>query len=484
MTNHADEPDANDRRLCLECVGEVFLRAEIQKDGSDDVCFYCKSGDKTFSIGAMADRIELALNQHFYRTPTEPSGMEYAMIKEGDYDWERKGEPVGDIIQEYAHIAPEPAEDIRSVLEDRHSDTERAQMGEEGSFDEDAHYAEADVDDAESQAGWLHFEQSLKTEARYFSRKAEWTLQSVFEGIAQQQTHDGRPIVVEAGPGKQIIAIYRARVFQSNEKLEHALKRPDKEIGPPPSKTALAGRMNPHGISVFYGATDPMIALAEVRPPVASRVVVGRFELIRPVRLLDVEALRMLNVEGSIFDRSYLSRLEKAKFLRWLSRRITTPVMPDDEPYDYLPTQAIADFLATNANPLLHGILYPSVQIGEGKSNVVLFHKSARVQPLDIPKGTKVSASLYDSTEDGLEINYWVWEEVPPESSPTAAQAHDFPFSSEPLDAHEFEPYDERVPMLKLDVSSLEVHHVRGIAYQTEDYSVHRHRSEKREPKL
>jgi hypothetical protein len=43
--------------------------------------------------------------------------------------------------------------------------------------------------------------------------------------------------------------------------------------------------------------------------------VIGRFELIQAVRLLDVEALRMLNVEGSIFDGSYLSRLEKAKFL-------------------------------------------------------------------------------------------------------------------------------------------------------------------------
>src|SRR6202022_4979696 len=80
-------------------------------------------------------------------------------------------------------------------------------------------------------------------------------------------------------------------------------------MGPPPPKTALAGRMNPHGISVFYGATDPMGALGEVRPPVASRVVIGRFALIQAVRVLDVEALRMLNGMVSISDGVFLFRL-------------------------------------------------------------------------------------------------------------------------------------------------------------------------------
>jgi len=237
--------------------------------------------------------------------------------------------------------------------------------------------------------------------------------------------------------------------------------------------------MNAYSIAVFYAATDPTVALAEVRPPVGSRVVVGRFELIRPVRLLDVEALRVLNVEGSVFDPSHRSRLERAKFLEWLSRRIAFPVMPDDESYDYIPTQAIADFLASNANPLLHGILYPSVQGGEGKSNIVLFHKAARVQPLDLPDGTEISVSLSDDTEDGPETNYWVSEEVPPSRPPTTSALDDFPFRSEPLD----KPLDtdSREFVLRLDVSSLVIHHVNGVAYGTEPHRVSRHRFEKRD---
>jgi len=61
--------------------------------------------------------------------------------------------------------------------------------------------------------------------------------------------------------------------------------RPDRDMGAPPSSLPAAGRMNAKGISTFYGATDPQIALAEVRPPVGSQVAIAYFEIIRPLRL-------------------------------------------------------------------------------------------------------------------------------------------------------------------------------------------------------
>ena len=486
MTPHRAKKDIDvtDRCLCSECVGESFLQSEIETRGRVRVCFYCGNKGKSFSIDEMADEVEIALEEHFYLTPTEPSDFQYAMSKEGDYDWEREGEPVVDVIGQYALVEPEPAEDIRKVLEERHSDRERDEMGAEGPFDEEAQYAEAGVSDAQSQAGWFQFERSIKSQARYFSRTAEETLASIFKGIAEHKTQKGHPIVVEAGPGKELSALYRARVFQSSTKLEDALKRPDKEVGPPPALSAAAGRMNAQGIAVFYGATDPVVALAEVRPPVGSTVAVGRFELIRPVRLLDVEALRSVEVTGSIFDREFIRRLERAKFLKWLSHRIAMPVMPDDEPFDYLPTQAIADFLATDAHLALDGLLYPSVQGSEGKLNVVLFHKAARVQPLDIPKGTEIWASLSHDTEDGPEADYWVFEDVPPKVPSPPSETDDFSFFSAPLTEPRSEDSDDREATLKLDVSKLTVHHINRIKFQTQAHSVVRHRSEKREQKF
>jgi hypothetical protein len=77
------------------------------------------------------------------------------------------------------------------------------------------------------------------------------------------------------------------------------------------------------------------------------------------------------------------------------------------------------------------------------------------------------SAHLSHHTEDGPEIDYWVFEEVPPEVPSLPSEAHDFPFMSEPLDAPHRD-FDERAPTLKLDIPSLTVHHVSGINFQTD----------------
>jgi hypothetical protein len=129
--------------------------------------------------------------------------MEYLMSKDEDigYDWEREGDTVANLITWCAEVEEEVAEDIQRVLQERHYDRELDQMGEENPFGEEAHYAGRGVDDADSQAGWLRFEESLITEARYFNTTAEATLNSTFEGLVEHRTHDEHPVIVDAGPG-------------------------------------------------------------------------------------------------------------------------------------------------------------------------------------------------------------------------------------------------------------------------------------------
>jgi hypothetical protein len=160
--------------------------------------------------------------------------------------------------------------------------------------------------------------------------------------------------------------------------------------------------------------------------------------------------------------------------------------MPDDEPFEYLATQAVADFLATNANPPLDGILYPSAQGGEGELNVVLFHKAACVQSLDIPKGSEIDAQLYEQNDEGLEISPRVWERVPPKRAPEVAPVRLEPeglLVSEELNLPVPEDYDHerREPMLKLDISNVQVHVVKGVEFDTEPHPIHRHRFEAQE---
>jgi hypothetical protein len=391
MPSQEEIDELKAKNLCYHCVGEAYLRAEMRREGRRRRCSYCNLTAKSYTIGAMAERIEEVFEQHYIRTSDQPNSWQQTLLsdRESDYDWERDGEPVVQAIANAADMREDAAQDIQTILDDEHGDFDSAAMGEETEFCSESYYKEKGTSDRAWQEEWSSFERSLKTEARFFSRTAAAHLASVFSGIEAMSATDGRPPMIDAGPGRSLNAIYRARAFQSDDPLVAALCRPDQQLGSPPATVAAAGRMNARGISVFYGANEPRVAIAELRPPVGSQVAVARFEIIRPLRLLDLTALSAVAEGGSVFDPGLAARMERAMFLRSLSQRITRPVMPDDEAFDYLPTQAIADFLATENEPPIDGIVFPSVQAAGDVVNVVLFHKAARVEGIEVPKGPK-----------------------------------------------------------------------------------------------
>ena len=156
--------------------------------------------------------------------------------------------------------------------------------------------------------------------------------------------------------------------------------------------------------------------------------------------------------------------------------------MPDDETFEYLPTQAIADFLATERTPQIDGILFPSIQAAGGALNVVLFHKAARVEELGLPKGTDVSASLGEMYEEGWEVEYTVIERVPPEKAepPSKKESRIFEnFTDDPEGNWHPPNFDGREVTLRIDLESVKVHIVRAVEFSTEEHSVRRHRWEK-----
>ena len=453
------------------------LESEIDRVGHDGNCLYCPSVGPVFSVAQLSELIAEALRDHFALIYPEE-------LENGD----KHVRPIVEVIASMAGVNEIVAGALRDTLaskelagrEDLASDALQ-----NGRFDENAHYSGlTQVDDWDFHSDWYEFEKILKTKARHFSRKAEDVLRSIFGGIEKLRTVDGHPIVVDGGPGTNLTAMFRARVFQSVDGLREALKNPDKEIGPPPSLHATAGRMNARGISVFYGSTEAETALAEVRPPVGSQVVVGRFDLIRPFRLLDLRRFKAIGAdEGSIFDPEYTRKLKRARFSEWLTNRMTMPVMPNDEPHDYLATQAIADFLSNTLEPPLDGIIYPSVQThrpflrfsGGGRLdrqylNVVLFNSAAQVRPLSIPEKAEVSVSdshqLYSSLDpDHLEkgdVKYSVSERLTGDEQ--GFLETDF-YDNQSLG------YD-----LQLDVANLEVHFVTGVTFTTKANPVLRYR--------
>ncbi|MCB1984061.1 MAG: RES family NAD+ phosphorylase [Burkholderiales bacterium] len=480
MTDKDDINKLSAKKICHHCIGEGYLSTEIKKEGKQRKCSYCGKTAKSYLVGDMADRIDSVFEEHYIRTPDEPSAWQHSLMsdKEIDYDWDRDGEPVQCAIMDSANMPEEAAIDIQIILEDRYGDFDAWAMGEETPFSSESHYEEKGVSDATWQEEWREFERSIKTEARFFSNAALKYLESVFENIREMDTKDGRSLIVNAGPDTDMSALFRARVFQSNDKLKTALMRPDIHLGSPPFSFAKAGRMNAHGISVFYGANDPDVALAEVRPPVGSQVAVARFEIIRSLNLLDLTALDFVTVKGSIFDPDFIHRLERAAFLNKLCEKITRPVMPDDEAFEYLATQAIADFLSTESDPQIDGIIFPSAQVAVTSLNVVLFHKASKVEKLNLPEGTELHAELWQMYEDGPEPEYSVTEEVAPKEENIKEENEELPLDLEwALSDSEFSE-----PTLKIDTDNIWVHIINSVKFSSSDFQVKRYRWEKKDP--
>ncbi|WP_410896985.1 RES family NAD+ phosphorylase [Pseudomonas guariconensis] len=236
-------------------------------------------------------------------------------------------------------------------------------------------------------------------------------------------------------------------------------------LGPPPGRSTRANRMNSSGVSVFYGAREARSALAEVRPVVGSKVVVAKFSITRSLQLLDLRVLGRLTCRGSVFDPTYGAELERQGFLRILSRRLVLPVMPSEQDHAYLITQAVADYLSSQQSPTVDGIIFSSVQDGVGV-NVVLFHKASLVEPLGLPKETRLSAEVEDfDHEAGTAYpSYWLQVDKPTdliEETPSLLPH----IVSWDWDTH-YAKYRE--PALRLELEAISVHAIKAVEVKDE----------------
>jgi len=467
------------KQICHECIGEEYLSKAVATNGVAAKCDYCGQTAASWRLDKLADRVETAFEHHYIRTTDQPESWHERLMadRESNYEWFREGQATVEAFQEAAEIGQEIAEDVQSILDNKYSHYDPSDMDVETEFSADCHYEEKRATDTTWQEDWRDFEKSIQSEARFFSRTAAAHLTKVFGHIDSLKTINNKPLIVNAGPQFALNHLFRARVFQSEDPLLKALSRPDLELGPPPARYASAGRMNAQGISVFYGATSLDSALAEVRPPVGSRVAIAKFNMIRPLRLLDLTALEHACDIGSIFDPTLKDRLERVAFLRSLGKRMTRSVMPDDQAHDYLATQAIADFLATENRPTLDGIVFQSAQAKDGR-NVVLFHKASKVEGMPIPKGAKISASSGYGTDDGYEIDYSVSEEIA-EAPAEDAQGRDSKYDELLAFISAMQDLDPRDDTLCVVPDSVEVHLVDWVQVHCTNFPVSRRRYER-----
>ncbi|RQS26537.1 RES domain-containing protein [Burkholderia sp. Bp8995] len=343
----------DDNRICADCVTEPYLRAEVARSGNvGKRCDYCGQKAPTFGMGEVAERCNRVIEMFYTLTSMTPAVVYFGRTP--------RGEGLLDIVgrwltQEY----DAPAYDLQEVLLARWDDGEGGKYG-----DEDPWFVRARASGWQLDAAWTRMERSLREEARLVNPVVVQTLEKVFSGLLDDRTQNGESVIIEIGPERPVDTLFRARVFETQESLEHALQHPERELGPPCPALATAGRMNARGVSVFYGAIEANTAIREVRPPVGSDVVVAAFKVLRPLRLLNLTALSHARADPSLslFDPATTDIVERCDFLNTLEDILTMPIMPAFTEGGYLITQAVSDFLSTHPHLDLDGIYFRSVQ--------------------------------------------------------------------------------------------------------------------------
>lgn len=437
-----------EKRACAACVKEPFLATQIESiPVAGEACSYCGLFYPSMPLGSLARSCQEVFDNFYEGTAEEDSVVLYNMPPDG--------KELSECLEEVLGTQGTLINDLATLM--------LASYPVDDGQDPDPHYLRRHSLGHVLDAQWDRMAESLRNEARLFNPHALETLERVFGPLITDQTQDGFDLFAAAGPRLGISKLYRARVFQSHEALKLAMQHPERDLGPPPKGTGQQGRMNTRGISVFYGATTPEIALAEVRPPVGSFVLMGAFTVTRRLRLLDLEELAQIanDPAGSLFDPVTVDQATRRDFLANLTWRLTLPVLPDNEDSAYLITQAIADFLATHKSLNLDGIRFRSAQKSGGAAelsgrNVVLFHKASRVARSERKYRQGRTTQIMEQDEDR---SYW--------------QPEIYAHVSEPERTMEdWMDRDERQPTLDLDMNSMQIYEVQGVEYTAKPHTV------------
>jgi hypothetical protein len=336
--------------LCSSCFRDPFLKAFIDEKGTDDSCSFGCTGSKALPLTMIADVIGDALSKHY--SPVDTSHDEIEV-----------GEDPVDLLLRLTGLEHPQAKAVVEYLRNREIRTH----GSDQFFGSDLTFRTPWPFGQENR--WQDFKQRVKFEARFLDPAAKYIL----DELSRDLPDFARGVAVSALPAGT--RVYRARIGQTSEDATRIIEAGLPELGPPTTSQAHPGRMNAAGISVFYGAIEPDVAIAEVKPWVGAWVAVATFEATRDVRVLDLARIPSADQCESVFAPGFAALSQRIGFFRSFEYEIAEAVQPGQELIEYVPTQVVAEYVARTLE--LDGIIYRSAQTDEvGKRNVVLFPRN------------------------------------------------------------------------------------------------------------
>ena len=377
MTSSKSDSDSG-KYVCADCIDDHVVKEEIEREGKRRRCSYCKKRGHAVAIEWIADWVDEVYSAFVGQAEHTP----YFPNNSDRVEYRQNGSTPTEIVTEMLECDVDNiASDVVSELSSRHS--YRAMKDGETDIYEDGNdvFEIAIPRSSEIKETWQSFCQLIKHDRRFFNETAAKLLREIIDPIVHPQSRGAQSAVRVIEPGTEEGFIYRGRMANTVRERNIVLSNRIKELGASPRELNASGRMNSAGIPVFYGSFDVATCVAELRGPVGGTAIVGKFEILRPLRVLDLTLLKNAMFNISYFDGDVVRKFAYNRFLRGFHKEIKKPVIPGSETLDYLPTQFVAEYLWTRVDPPLDGLIYGSAQISEaGARNIALFPHAARAE--------------------------------------------------------------------------------------------------------
>ena len=250
--------EGQEQFVCEGCIGDPKLAEQVRKEANPGKCSYCHLIQPGLALEELADRIHQVIEEHF-----EPIGLDLSSLDDTSPSNDSAPEPWWEffddsetVILKTADLGPAITADVKEHLANKYGVVKKNTEGAENPYDDRMLYKERESDPSGMREAWWEFKEEIHSRARFFGAIAK-------------------------------------------DRLDKIL------LGPPTSNKAKAGRMNAEGIPVFYGAMEEETCVSEIRPPVGSLVILGRFEILTPIRILDLSAISIVYSGISHFDVNY-----------------------------------------------------------------------------------------------------------------------------------------------------------------------------------
>ena len=369
----------SDKYVCADCVGNTYLKQFVLNNGTDDnSCDFCDNDGICVDIESLCGEIMAAVS----------------------YEYERAVDVMGWNNNEGGYYGATTWDSYDLLVE-----LNNEMLLEPGLLEEISDMINHDIW-CEYDPYNLHTSNAYKYMWQRFSHMVKHKTRYVFFRMTKNNNYYEQPdflildhigdVVYKLGLIKRLpigTCFYRGRTHDKDAELKET-----KDLCSPPFNYAKANRMSAEGISVFYGANNAAIALAEISDgkPYAT---VATFVNLRELNILDLADKDKYAVP-SLFDAERRHLRESTKFLNELNRDLTRSI-EEMKVIEYIPAQVIAEyfrFLYEHNGKRIDGIAYSSSK-DFGETCYVLFFDHKQCLPGEKQELHMINAKQYTYSE-------------------------------------------------------------------------------------